>query len=484
MGSTYQAVKVNPNILEMEYAVRGPIPQRAAVLKNEGKKVIFCNIGNPQALGQSPVTYYRQVLSLVEDPMKIRRERQLKALFEETPVSDLREGDFISDDVLDLSEEILERIGTGLGAYTESKGIQFVREAVARFIDRRDSIEPSRVNAADPEKIFLTDGASGGVKAVIDLLISGSNDGIMIPIPQYPLYSAAIKKSGGVQVNYFPDEDQDWTLNREMLEESLNQAKAKDIQVKGIVVINPGNPTGALLHEQNIQDIIDFARRNSLVILADEVYQENIYTGEFVSFAKALGTQDVPLFSMHSISKGFYGECGHRGGYLEVRNPPQVQGTDLDFVDLLLKQASVSLCANTAGQLLVYLMVCPPEEGSQSYERFIREKQHILTELHEKASMIREAFNHMEGVSCFGHTGGMYLFPRLSKLPPGTDDFDYCMALLEETGLCVVNGAGFGQRAGTHHLRVAFLPPKDLLAEVLPQWIKFHNAYVNAVPES
>ena len=224
--------------------------------------------------------------------------------------------------------------------------------------------------------------------------------------------------------------------------------------------------------------IIEFARRNSLVIMADEVYQENIYAGEFVSFAQALGTQDVPLFSLHSISKGFYGECGHRGGYLEVRNPPKVAGTDLDFVDLLLKQASVSLCANTAGQILTYLMVSPPEDASQPYERFIQEKQYILNELHEKATMIRDAFTQMDGVECFGETGAMYLFPRLNKLPEGTDDFDYCMALLEETGLCVVNGSGFGQKEGTHHLRIAFLPPKDLLAEVLPQWIEFHNNYV------
>jgi aspartate/methionine/tyrosine aminotransferase len=429
-------------------------------------------------LGQSPITYYRQVLSLVEEPSKIQRERQLKDLFEESMASDLKETDFVSDYVLDLSEEILAKLGTGMGAYTESKGIRFIREAVANFIDNRDAIQTTGAPPADPEKIFLTTGASGGVKAVIDLLVAEPNDGIMIPIPQYPLYSAAIKKVGGVQVNYYPDEDQDWALSREMLEEPLAQAKADGINVKGIVVINPGNPTGAVMNAASIQEIIAFAKRNSLVIMADEVYQENIYAGEFISFAKALGNEEVPLFSLHSVSKGFYGECGHRGGYLEVRNPPKVKGADLDFVDLLLKQASVSLCSNTAGQLLVFLMVSPPVEGSQPYEGFAQEKERILSELHEKATMVREAFAQMDGVECFGKTGAMYLFPRLSKLPEGTNDFDYCMALLEETGLCVVNGSGFGQKGGTNHLRIAFLPPKDQLAEVLPQWIEFHNEYV------
>ena len=123
-------------------------------------------------------------------------------------------------------------------------------------------------------------------------------------------------------------------------------------------------------------------------------------------------------------------------------------------------------------------MVTPPQEGSQSYQRFIQEKERTLKDLHEKATIIREAFTQMEGVECFGKTGAMYLFPRLNKLPQGTNDFDYCMALLEETGLCVVNGSGFGLKEGTHHLRIAFLPPKDQLAEVLPKWIEFHNDYV------
>jgi len=132
MSGEQPLIEVNRNILEMEYAVRGPIPQRAAVLKQQGKKIIFCNIGNPQALGQPSLTYYRQVLSLVEDPSKIERERQLKNLFEETALSPLGEEDFISDDVLALSENIHSNMGTGMGAYTESKGMQFIREAIEK----------------------------------------------------------------------------------------------------------------------------------------------------------------------------------------------------------------------------------------------------------------------------------------------------------------------------------------------------------------
>jgi len=472
-------IKVNQNILDMEYAVRGPIPQRAAQLKKEGREIIFCNIGNPQALGQPPITYYRQVVSLVEEPSKIARERELKALFEENPYSDLREKDFIPEEILALSEDILAKTGKGVGAYTESKGYYFVREAVADFINKRDDFAPESDLAADPEHIFLTDGASDGAKRVLDLLIAEKTDGVMIPIPQYPLYSASIKKFGGVQVNYYPDEDRDWALDGDILEEAYLAAQADGVNVKAIVVINPGNPTGAILDAESIQEVVAFARKHKLAIIADEVYQENLYGGEFISFAKALGEEkDVPLFSLHSISKGFYGECGHRGGYLEVRNPPAVEGRSLNFVDLLLKQASVSLCANTVGQIMTYLMVSPPDAASTIRKDFLSEKESVLENLYEKATMVREAFEQMDGMQAFGRTGAMYLFPRIEEMPDGKSDFDYCMALLEETGLCVVNGSGFGQKDGTHHLRIAFLPSKEQLEEVLPKWIAFHNRYV------
>ncbi|RLD05569.1 MAG: hypothetical protein DRI32_03975, partial [Chloroflexi bacterium] len=355
-------VQVNQNILEMEYAVRGPIPQRAAKLKEDGKNIIFCNIGNPQALGQKPLSFSRQVISLIEEPAKIARERAIKELFEESPASPLREEDFISEEILSLSEKVLAKTGKGVGAYTESKGYFFVREAIAEFINRRDGFAPTSDLAASPEQIFLTDGASDAAKRVLDLLIAKKTDGVMIPIPQYPLYSASIKMFGGVQVNYYPDEEHDWALKRNALENAYTQATQEGTKIKAIVVINPGNPTGAILDVKSVHEVIAFAKAHGLAIIADEVYQENLYGGEFVSFAKALGEEkDVPLFSLHSISKGFYGECGHRGGYLEVRNPPRIEGAEMGFIDLLLKQASVSLCANSIGQVMTYLMVSPPE---------------------------------------------------------------------------------------------------------------------------
>jgi aspartate/methionine/tyrosine aminotransferase len=471
---------VNQNIIELEYAVRGPIPCRAAELKREGAPTIPCNIGNPQALGQEPITFYRQVASLLEEPAKIERERKLKQLAREHPaVFEGLVGGLISDYVLDLSESVLERMETGLGAYTESKGPLFIREAIARYIDQRDGFDASSDLGANPEQIFLINGASAGARFILELLIGNPSDGIMIPIPQYPLYSATVRRCGGVQVDYFPDEDSGWTFDRSQLEDALGAAEQRGTNVKGIVVINPGNPTGAVLDRKTVEEVVEFAGEHGLVIIADEVYQENVYGAEFASFAKVLGSANVPLVSLHSVSKGFYGECGHRGGYLELRNPPPVAGTELNLVDLFLKMASVNLCPNTVGQLMTFLMVSPPQEGSEPHAQYVAERQQILDDLRDKAAMIRAAFDEMDSVECFGRTGAMYLFPRLNKLPPGKTDFDYCMSLLEQTGLCTVNGTGFGQKPGTNHLRVAFLPRKQTLERVLPKWIEFHNEYVN-----
>ena len=476
-----QEVEVNKNIIEMQYAVRGAIPQRATELQKMGRQTIACNIGNPQALGQKPISYYREVIGLLEDPSRIKIERKIKEVYKSHPdlFDSFEENDILSDYVLNLAEDILSSIGNKLGAYSESKGFEFIRKAIATFIDNRDNASETGIHA-DYENIFLTNGASEGAKSVIESIISNPKDGIMIPIPQYPLYSATIKRCGGEQVNYYPDEETGWTINREILDTSFKEATNNGITIKAIVVINPGNPTGSILNIKSIEEILQFAEDNQLSIIADEVYQENLYGEKFFSFAYVAGKRDIPIFSLHSISKGFIGECGHRGGYLEVKNAPIVKNSKIPLTDLFLKQSSINLCANTIGQILTYLMVTPPEKNSNEYERFLKEKTIILTNLHEKALMLKEAFDQMEGVECFGKLGGMYLFPQINKLPKGRNCFDYCMNLLEETGICTVNGAGFGQKKGTSHLRIAFLPPKELLKEVLPKWIKFHNRYVNS----
>ena len=445
---------VSRAVRETQYAVRGPIVARAAELERQGRRVIYCNIGNPQSLGQRPLTFVRQVLALAEYPELL-----------EGPA-----GASFPDDARAAARLVLRETAHGLGAYTESKGYRFVREAVAAFIQERDGIR------ADPDAIFLSDGASKAVQAVLTMLLRGPKDGILIPIPQYPLYTASIALYGGSAVPYELDEAAEWSLSVETLERSIARARAEGIVPRAIVVINPGNPTGAVLSEENVDQVLGFARRHGLSVLADEVYQDNVYQAgaRFASFAGALerkGIRDVSLFSFHSTSKGYLGECGHRGGWVECRNVPA------DTMAQLVKLQSVALCANTVGQVVVYLMVKPPAPGGPSRGLWEREKAVVLGELARKAEIVQRGLQAVPGIHCNAVAGAMYAFPRLD-LPPGVTDFEYCMALLEETGICVVDGSGFGQRAGTWHLRTTILPPLERIEAVVQRIADFHVRFL------
>ena len=178
-------IVVNQDILEIEYAVRGPLAQRAAALRLEGRPIIPCHIGNPQAFAQEPIALGRQVLGLLEEPARIGRERKLSRLPEASRA--LGSDELVAEHVLELTETILSRLETGMGAYTESKGAGFIREAIARFIDRRDGAAPPGHAGADPEHVFLTNGASEAARLVIEMLVSDRRDGIMVPTPHYPL---------------------------------------------------------------------------------------------------------------------------------------------------------------------------------------------------------------------------------------------------------------------------------------------------------
>jgi aspartate/methionine/tyrosine aminotransferase len=439
-------------VLATEYAVRGPIVARAQELERQGREVIYCNIGNPQALEQRPLTYLRQVLALCQYPL----------LMDQAP-------DRFPPDVIETARGVLKGTRHGLGAYSDSKGVRVIREAVAEFIRGRDGI------SADPEAIYLTDGASKGVQTALRLLISGPGDGIMIPIPQYPLYSATITLYEGHQVGYFLDEGRDWKLSQAMLEESFTGAAAAGVTVRAVCVLNPGNPTGSVLDRDNLEMIIAFAKAHGLAILADEVYQENIYLqgDRFLSMARVMtemGEREVSLFSFHSCSKGFLGECGQRGGYMEVRNIPA------DVVAQITKLQSVSLCANLSGQVATYCMVRPPRPGEPSYACYVRERDGVLGDLKQRAVLLAEGLNGIPGIQCNTVAGAMYAFPRIS-LPPGRTDEDYCMALVEQTGVCVVPGTGFGQVPGTAHFRTTILPPTAKIRLVVERLAAFHAAY-------
>lgn len=370
-------------------------------------------------------------------------------------------------DAIERAKEMKKAMGGhGMGAYTNSKGVKGFREDVAQFIEKRDG---AAAGSVDVDNIFLTSGASEAIAMIMTALIKDSSCGIMIPIPQYPLYSATLDLLGGHKVGYYLDEPSIWGMKIEELERSLEEAKARGVNVVALTLINPGNPTGQVLSSREVKEIVSFCAKHNLVLLADEVYQENVYReeDEFFSCRRAadelglIENDAIELCSFHSVSKGVFGECGQRGGYVEM------VGIDEGVKDNLYKLASSKLCSNTSGQSMVSLMCKGPKPGDASYESHEREKRTIFEGLRDRALILSKGLDSIPGFSCQPSTGAMYCFPSV-HMPPGAmrasldmgapPDTLYALDLLESTGICVVPASGFGQKDGRYGFRTSFLP--------------------------
>ncbi|MDX1571101.1 MAG: aminotransferase class I/II-fold pyridoxal phosphate-dependent enzyme [Xanthomonadales bacterium] len=466
---------LNPCIRKMRYEVRGEVAMTAQRLAHElasGAKrnfdeVLFCNIGNPHAVGQTPITFYRQVLALCDYP----------DLLDHPEV-----GKLYAPDAVERARSLTADIEAGTGAYTHSQGLLRIRRDVAAFIERRDGYP------AHTEDIVLTNGASSAITSVLQLLAASPRDAVLIPIPQYPIYSALIQMLDAKAVGYHLDEEDGWGLRIEELERAVAEARAHGQNPRAMVLINPGNPTGQLLESDTLAEVARFCKRHRLVLLADEVYQDNVYRRgrSFVSMRKVLlslgdEARGVELFSFHSTSKGFIGECGRRGGYMELVN------IDDEARAELFKLLCVGLCSNTDGQIMVHLMVTPPAEGSDSHATFHAQREAILASLRNKSARMVEAFNRLPGIDCQPVDGAMYVFPRIdlprraieaAHAEGRSPDMHYCLSLLEATGICTVPGSGFGQEPGTYHLRMTFLPPEANLERALEAFAGHHRRYL------
>ncbi|CAB9524061.1 Alanine aminotransferase 2 [Seminavis robusta] len=472
---------MSQNIRNMEYAVRGQVVIAADALQHELEenpqshtytKVLYTNVGNPHQVGQESLQWPRQVMALCNlPPSKGIDHPELAKVFPQ--------------DVIDRAREI-SHVGLGdqgTGAYSHSQGHLAFRQDIAKFIEQRDGGVTS-----NPEHIFMCNGASSGIEMILDVLLNGPDAGIMIPIPQYPIYSAAIACHGAHQVGYYLEEEKGWSMDMDHLEQQLADAKAKGINVVGFVLINPGNPTGQVLTRQALCDVVTFCAKHKLVLLSDEVYQDNVYdeNAEFVSAKRAawetgLLEQDaIELISFHSTSKGLYGECGHRGGYMEV------VGMDASVEGHLYKLASSGLCPNLDGQILMDLMVRGPDPWTESHREHEAQKRKIYDELKAKAKLMTEGLNSIDGFSCQPAQGSMYCFPAI-EMPPGAIaaakqqgmavDTYYALSLLESTGICVVPAAGFGQKPGRHGFRTTFLPSIDDMKQAIKDMRKHHEEF-------
>lgn len=462
------------NLRRMEYAVRGPLLLRALEIEKElqkgakkpFKEVIKANVGDAHAMGQQPITFLRQVLTLTVSPSLLNDPSY-------------------PEDAKERARTILQQCkGGSVGSYSESAGIEVIRKHVAQYIEERDGY-PS-----DYRNIILSNGASDGIKSFLKLFnekLDGKMSGVMIPIPQYPLYSATLAEFGLAQIGYYLNEENKWGLDVSELDRALNESR-RTCNPRVLVVINPGNPTGQVLNRKNIEDVIQFAYKNHLFLLADEVYQDNVYDKDsaFHSFKKVIMEMGEPycrmeLASFMSVSKGYMGECGIRGGYGEFVN------MDPKVMAILQKSISAMLCPTVLGQVVMDVVVNPPKPNEPSYPLYQKEKEHTLRSLAERSQLVVDTLNSIPGFKVNPAMGAMYVFPRLelpkkaieaAKKQGQEPDVFYAFKLLESTGICVIPGSGFGQIPGTYHFRTTILPQKEKIKSMLENLRQFHLKFL------
>ncbi|MBP6422808.1 putative aminotransferase [Candidatus Propionivibrio aalborgensis] len=388
------------------YDIRGPVLQQAKQMEDEGHKIIKLNIGNLAAFG-------------FDSPEEIQ---------------------------LDMIHNLPHAAG-----YTESKGIFPARKAVMHYTQQK------HIKGVTLEDIYIGNGASELIVMAMNALLN-AGDEVLVPAPDYPLWTAAVSLSSGTPRHYLCEEDNEWLPN-------LDDIRAKITpQTRAIVVINPNNPTGALYPDSMLLDIIAIAREHSLIIFADEVYDKVLYDGRQHTSIAALA-EDVLMVTFNSLSKN-YRSCGYRAGWLVVSGDLRDAG---DYIEGLEMLASMRLCSNVPGQYGIQTAL----GGYQSIDDLIAPTGRMC----RQRDLAYELITAIPGVSCVKPKATLYMFPRLDPLIyPIKNDQEFIAELLQEERVLLVQGSGFNWPS-PDHFRLVFLPYEDDLREAVARIARFLEAY-------
>ena len=388
------------------YDIRGPVMDRARLMEDEGHKIIKLNIGNLAVFG------------------------------------------------FDAPEEIQQDMIRNLpnaAAYSDSKGIFAARKAVMHYTQQQG------VSGVILEDIYLGNGASELIVMATNGLLN-DGDELLIPAPDYPLWTAAVSLSGGTPVHYNCVEENGWMPDLDDIRSKINK------HTKGIVVINPNNPTGALYSDELLKGIIQIARENELIIFADEVYDKVLYDGVQHTAIASLST-DVLTLTFNSLSKS-YRSCGYRAGWMVVSGDKKAAK---DYIEGLNMLSSMRLCANVPGQWAIQTAL----GGYQTINDLIKEGGR----LRRQRDIAYELITAIPGVSCVKPKAALYMFPKLDPaVYPIEDDQKFIFELLNETKVLLVQGSGFNWQ-NPDHFRIVFLPHEDDLREAIGRIAKFLENY-------
>jgi alanine-synthesizing transaminase len=390
------------------YDIRGPVLDKARQMEEEGQKIIKLNIGNVAAFGLLP-------------PDEI---------------------------IQDMIRNLPSQVAAG---YTDSKGLFAPRKAVVHYCQQK------HIAGVTVDDVYLGNGASELIAMSMNALLD-AGDEVLIPSPDYPLYTAVVALSGGTPVHYRCDEGSGWMPD-------IDDMKAKVTpRTKAIVIINPNNPTGALYPVEVLQQIVEVARQHQLVVFADEIYDKTLFDGAQHTSIASLA-DDVLFLTFNGLSKN-YRSCGYRAGWMVVSgNKKRAK----DYIEGLNMLASMRLCANTPGQLAIQTAL----GGYQSIDDLVAPGGRLARQRDLAHSLLTQ----IPGVSVVKPTAALYMFPRLDpKVYPIEDDQQFAYELLAEEKVLIVQGTGFNWPT-PDHFRLVFLPNTDDLTEAIGRIARFLDQY-------
>ena len=388
------------------YDIRGPVMDKARQMEEEGQKIIKLNIGNIAAFGLEP-----------------------------------------PDEIV---QDMIRNLPAAAG-YTDSKGLFAPRKAVVHYSQEK------KVAGVTVDDVYLGNGASELIVMALNALLD-DGDEVLLPAPDYPLYTAAVALSGGKPVHYICDEQSDWMPDIADIKSKITP------NTRAIVVINPNNPTGALYPESLLQEIIEIARQHQLIIMADEIYDKTLYDGNVHTSIASLA-DDVFCLTFNGLSKN-YRACGYRAGWMVVSGEKRHAQ---DYITGLNMLASMRLCANTPGQLAIQTAL----GGYQSIKDLVAPSGRLC----RQRDLAFDLLSQIPGVSVVKPKAALYMFPRLDpKMYPIDDDEQFILQLLKQERVLLVQGSGFNWPS-PDHFRVVFLPHEDDLKEAIGRIAKFLESY-------
>ena len=402
-GHTMNTIKKSDKLQNVCYDIRGPLLQTANKMEAEGKRILKLNVGNPAPFG-------------LEAPHEILR---------------------------DVAMNLPDATG-----YSDSQGIFSARKAVLQYYQSKGLL-----SAVDVRDVYLGNGVSELIVMTMQALMN-DGDEVLIPMPDYPLWTAAANLAGGTAVHYRCNEDDNWHPDIEDIKSKITS------KTKGIVVINPNNPTGSLYSDELLKQIIEVAKAHDLIIMADEIYDRILYD-DMVHTPMSTLTDDVLVLSYNGLSKS-HRIAGFRAGWMMVSGKKHHA---TDFIEGLDMLASMRLCSNVQGQYAIQTAM----GGYQSMKELTSERGR----LYKQREMAVSRLNAIKGISCTMPQGAFYCFPKMDPdIYPIEDDMAFMMDLLVEENVLMVQGTGFNWDK-PDHFRLVFLPNLHDLEDAMDRLDRF-----------